>query len=127
MKITVVKEREDNSKSLKNVSIESLMSQLQKPVAAVDKLREGQYNPEPDKELLGRLPRVMTAMEYAVTDGVLQPVKYTGIIVFEVDDLVDTAEAEDVKSLVQSLPQTFAAMTGATGRSVGGMGTLLPA
>jgi hypothetical protein len=118
MKITVVKEREDNSKSLKNVSIESLMSQLQKPVAAVDKLREEQYNPEPDKELLGRLPHVMTAMEYAVTDGVLQPVKYTGIIVFEVDDLVDTAEAEDVKSLVQSLPQTFAAMTGATGRSV---------
>ena len=67
---------------------------------------------------LGKIPRVYPVSEFRLnTDGGWVFKKYQGIVLVEVNRLSGTAEAEYVKAKAALLPQTLAAMVGASGRS----------
>ena len=68
---------------------------------------------------IDRIPRICPVAEFRRTqDGSWKFKRYNGVVLVEVDNLSGLAEAEFVKQKAALLPQTFAALVGASGRSV---------
>ena len=68
---------------------------------------------------IDRIPRICPVAEFRRTQGGSWKFKrYNGVVLVEVDNLSGLAEAEFVKQKAALLPQTFAALVGASGRSV---------
>ena len=68
---------------------------------------------------IDRIPRICPVAEFRRTqDGSWRFKRYNGVVLVEVDNLSGLAEAEFVKQKAALLPQTFAALVGASGRSV---------
>ena len=68
---------------------------------------------------MDRIPRVYPAVEYRRTSENGRKFKsYNGIVQLEVNRLSGRSETEHVKERATLLPQTFAAFTGSSGRSV---------
>lgn len=68
---------------------------------------------------LGKLPRVFPAIEYSRTaEGERKIKTYNGIILLDVNGLANMSETTLVKEQARMLPQTLAALTGSSGRSV---------
>ena len=68
---------------------------------------------------MDKIPRIYPVAEFRRTeDGSWKFKQYHGIVLVEVNNLSGLAEAELVKSKAALLPQTFAALVGASGRSV---------
>ena len=70
-------------------------------------------------ENIDKLPRVFPAIEYGRTpDGERKMKRYNGIILLDVNGLANISETTLVKEQARMLPQTLAALTGSSGRSV---------
>ena len=68
---------------------------------------------------IDKIPRIYPVAEFRRTkDGSWKFKQYNGIVLVEVNNLSGLAEAEYVKSKAALLPQTFASLVGASGRSV---------
>ncbi len=68
---------------------------------------------------IDRISRICPVAEFRRTqDGSWKFKRYNGVVLVEVDNLSGLAEAEFVKQKAALLPQTFAALVGASGRSV---------
>lgn len=70
-------------------------------------------------EHIDKLPRIYPAVEYGRSrDGGRKLKRYNGIVMLEVNGLAGLSEVELVKEQARLLPQTWAAITGSSGRSV---------
>ncbi len=68
---------------------------------------------------LDKIPRIYPVAEFRrMADGIWKFKRYNGIVLVEVNRLSGLAEAEYVKQKAALLPQTYAALVGASGRSV---------
>lgn len=66
-----------------------------------------------------KLPRVFPAIECSrTTDGERKTRNYNGVILLDVNGLANISETALVKEQARMLPQTLAALTGSSGRSV---------
>ena len=70
-------------------------------------------------EHIDKLPRIYPAVEYGRSrDGGRKLKRYNGIVMLEVNGLAGLSEVELVKEQARLLPQSWAAITGSSGRSV---------
>ena len=99
--------------NIKTETKERYVSRLREMVGYMGSDRLGSY------EYIDRLPRVCPALEMRRgEDGRLMTKCYNGIVMLEVQQLTGCAEVEMVKEKAAAMPQTIAAFSGSSGRSV---------
>lgn len=126
MKITLIRRENRTEKEIISTSeVGAWMERVKTETKAkpVSEMRAWLYNwmsaREAHYEHAERLPQVFPAIEYGRTaDGERKMKSYNGIVLLDVNGLADLGEATLVKEQVRRLPQTFAAVTGSSGRSV---------
>lgn len=121
MKTTVIRD-DGKAYTLRSMNVELLMEQMKTETKAqpVSKLREvlPYLLPGDSCEQARKVPKLLPAAVYTRKDGVMVLSSYEGLIMMEVNHLSGHAEVRKVKEHVKELPQTFAAFTGSSGRSV---------
>ena len=126
MKITLVREeKESGRETVSTCEADVLLERIKTETKAahVTALRTMLLYTTPDArghyEHIDKLPRIYPAVEYGRSrDGGRKLKRYNGIVVLEVNGLAGLSEVELVKEQARLLPQTWAAITGSSGRSV---------
>lgn len=126
MKITLVREeKESGREAVSTCEADVLLERIKTETKAahVTALRTMLLYTTPDArghyEHIDKLPRIYPAVEYGRSrDGGRKLKRYNGIVMLEVNGLAGLSEVELVKEQARLLPQTWAAITGSSGRSV---------
>jgi len=126
MKITLVREeKESGREAVSTCEADVLLERIKTETKAahVTALRTMLLYTTPDArghyEHIDKLPRIYPAVEYGRSrDGGRKLKRYNGIVMLEVNGLAGLSEVELVKEQARLLPQTWAAITGRSGRSV---------
>ena len=126
MKITFIKENRDaGTESISTCDTGTFIAKIKSETKAqhVSGLRTMLKYTNGDNggnyEHIDKLPRVCPGMEYGRTgEGERRVKRYNGIVLLEAGGLSGPSEAELVKEQAALLPQTYAAFTGSSGRSV---------
>ena len=126
MKITLVREeKESGRETVSTCEADVLLERIKTETKAahVTALRTMLLYTTPDArghyEHIDKLPRIYPAVEYGRSrDGGRKLKRYNGIVMLEVNGLAGLSEVELVKEQARLLPQTWAAITGSSGRSV---------
>lgn len=126
MKITLVREeKESGREAVSTCEADVLLERIKTEAKAahVTALRTMLLYTTPDArghyEHIDKLPRIYPAVEYGRSrDGGRKLKRYNGIVMLEVNGLAGLSEVELVKEQARLLPQTWAAITGSSGRSV---------
>ena len=126
MKITLVREeKESGREAVSTCEADVLLERIKTETKAahVTALRTMLLYTTPDArghyEHINKLPRIYPAVEYGRSrDGGRKLKRYNGIVMLEVNGLAGLSEVELVKEQARLLPQTWAAITGSSGRSV---------
>ena len=64
------------------------------------------------------LPRICFAADYIMRKGQMQMMKYSGLVVLEVNDLPSYEKAVEIREQVKKLPETLLCFLGGSGKSV---------
>ena len=64
------------------------------------------------------LPRICFAADYVMRKGQMQMMKYSGLVVLEVNDLPSYEKAVEIREQVKKLPETMLCFLGGSGKSV---------
>ena len=64
------------------------------------------------------LPRICFAADYVMRKGQMQMMKYSGLVVLEVNDLPSYEKAVEIREQVKKLPETLLCFLGGSGKSV---------
>jgi len=126
MKVTLTKEDQDHrTETISTCEAEAFISKIKSETKAqhVSGLRTMLKYTNGDNggnyEHIDKRPRVCPGMEYGRTgEGERRVKRYNGIVLLEAGGLSGPSEAELVKEQAALLPQTYAAFTGSSGRSV---------
>ncbi|MBS6237349.1 MAG: DUF3874 domain-containing protein [Bacteroides sp.] len=126
MKITLIREEKESGKeTVSTCEADALLEKIKTETKAahVTALRTMLLYTTPDArghyEHIDKLPRIYPSIEYGRSrDGSRKMKRYNGVAMLEVNDLAGLPEVELVKEQARLLPQTWAAITGSSGRSV---------
>ena len=126
MKITLIREEKESGKeAVSTCEADALLEKIKTETKAahVTALRTMLLYTTPDArghyEHIDKLPRIYPSIEYGRSrDGSRKMKHYNGVVMLEVNDLAGLPEVELVKEQARLLPQTWAAITGSSGRSV---------
>ena len=119
MKITQVK---GDGKSLKNIELNLVMATIGHGEYSreIGLLRESLISIMPGNKNIhaGKIPVLMFAALFRKKDNSLNFSVYNGLVLVQVNNLADSGEVARIKKLASEAPQTLAAFTGSSGKSV---------
>lgn len=119
MKITQVK---GDGKSLKNIELNLVMAAIGNGEYSreIGLLRESLISIMPGNKNIhaGKIPVLMFAALFRKKDNSLNFSVYNGLVLVQVNNLADSGEVARIKKLASEAPQTLAAFTGSSGKSV---------
>ncbi|MBP1615914.1 MAG: hypothetical protein H6Q13_3362 [Bacteroidetes bacterium] len=121
MRITQLR---DNGKTqtYRAFALAELMEQMKKGASneLVINMREELKYARPRYEIpvVQKVPKLLHAGVFRKKDGMVQMTEYNGIVQLEVNHLAGKHEVDSVKQKVCDFPQTLAAFTGSSGKSV---------
>ena len=119
MKITQVK---GYGKSLKNIELNLVMATIGHGEYSreIGLLRESLISIMPGNKNIhaGKIPVLMFAALFRKKDNSLNFSVYNGLVLVQVNNLADSGEVARIKKLASEAPQTLAAFTGSSGKSV---------
>ena len=118
--VTALKPRKSITLALQHARVNILMESMRAETLAIRKFRtiitDG---PLPvDDDALSKLTRVIPGTLYLMKNGVRKFASYNGIIMLEINNLTGMDEVENMKAIVADLPQTYAAFTGVSQKSL---------
>lgn len=119
MKVTQLK---GNGKSLKNIELNAVMTAMGSGEHhdEVSLLRGLLNNVMPGGRNVhaGKIPVLMFAALFKKKENSLNFTAYNGIVLLQVNNLADSVEVARIKKLASEAPQTLAAFTGSSGKSI---------
>ena len=129
MKISVLKKRR-NKEVINRVELADLAGAIRNGMMddAVRRTRELYHLISPHRLPDGQisvilkggivLPRICFAADYIMRKGQMQMMKYSGLVVLEVNDLPSYEKAVEIREQVKKLPETLLCFLGGSGKSV---------
>ena len=129
MKISVLKKRR-NKEVINRVELADLAGAIRSGMMddAVRRTRELYHLISPHRLPDGQisvilkggivLPRICFAADYIMRKGQMQMMKYSGLVVLEVNDLPSYEKAVEIREQVKKLPETLLCFLGGSGKSV---------
>lgn len=126
MKVTLIRTDESTGKEMLSTCetsnfIERITTETkEKHISQLRDLLHYQTTPSAGSyQHIDKLPHIFPAIEYSRTaEGERKIKNYNGIVLLDVNSLANMSETTLVKEQARMLPQTLAALTGSSGRSV---------
>ncbi|MCS2894454.1 DUF3874 domain-containing protein [Parabacteroides faecis] len=119
MKVTQMK---GDGKSLKNIELDAVMATManEEYSREITLLRESLESIMPGRKNVhaDKIPVLLFAAKFRKKENELYFSSYNGVVLVQVNNLADRREVEKIKKLASEAPQTLAAFTGSSGKSV---------
>lgn len=119
MKVTQMK---GDGKSLKNIELDAVMATManEEYSREIALLRESLKSIMPGRKNVhaDKIPVLLFTAKFRKKENELYFSSYNGVVLVQVNNLADRREVEKIKKLASEAPQTLAAFTGSSGKSV---------